>query len=436
MNGRAVNYAAHTAGRPARPAGGVAVTGLGLVTPVGTSAAAVFGAMCEGRSGVSAPAPGDPLEGCLEVAGFSPPIDPAGLLPGPEARTVDRSIVMALKAAADALADAGIEVGRDVDPYRIAVIVSNVGGSATLEQQVLSRAARGRLGVSPYLLSAVLPNMGAARIAIRHGIRGYSSSIATACAAGAQSIGEATRLLRADEADVVVCGCSEAPLHPTFADAFGNARALARGWAGQPGAASRPFDRRRNGLVLGEGAGVLVLERVAHADARGAAGYAGVLGWGATNDAHHIMTPRADGEGAAASLRRALADADLAPGDVGYLNAHGTGTRLGDLAEATAIRLVFGEHGPPVSATKAVTGHLLGASGAVEAAVTAAALGRGLLPPTHNLEDVDPGCALDHVRGAPRAARAEAAVSTSFGFGGHNVSLVLGAPGTRLVRRA
>jgi 3-oxoacyl-[acyl-carrier-protein] synthase II len=415
---------------------GVAVTGMGLVTPVGTSAAEVMAAMCEGRSGLAAPPAGDPLGGCLEVAGFSPPIDPASVLPGPEARTADRSIVMALRAADDALADAGIEVGRDVDPYRIAVIVSNVGGSATLEDQVLRRAERGRLGVSPYLLSGVLPNMSAARVAIKHGIRGYSSSIGTACAAGAQSIGEAARLLRADEADVVVCGCSEAPLHPTFADAFGNARALARGWAGDPAGASRPFDRRRNGMVLGEGAGVLVLERAAHADGRGAPGYAAVLGWGATNDAHRVMTPRPDGEGAAASLRRALADADLGPRDIGYLNAHGTGTRLGDLAEAAAIRAVFGQDGPPVSATKAVTGHLLGASGAVEAAVCVSALGRGLLPPTHNLEDPDPGCALDHVRGAARESRAEAVVSTSFGFGGHNVSLVFGRPGTRLARRA
>lgn len=412
------------------------MTGMGLVTPVGTSAGEVLAAMCEGRSGLTAPPAGDPLAGCLEVAGFSPAIDPASVLPGPDARTVDRSTVMALRAAGDALADAGIEVGRDVDPYRIAVIVSNVGGSATLEDQVLRRAARGRLGVSPYLLSGVLPNMGAARVAIKYGIRGYSSSIGTACAAGAQSIGEAARLLRADEADVVVCGCSEAPLHPTFADAFGNARALARGWAGDPTAASRPFDRRRNGLVLGEGAGVLVLERVAHADGRGAPGYAAVLGWGATNDAHHVMSPRADGEGAAACLRRALADADLEPGDIGYLNAHGTGTKLGDLAEAAAIRAVFGDDGPPVSATKAVTGHLLGASGAVEAAVSVAALGRGLLPPTHNLEDPDPDCPLDHVRGAARAARADAVVSTSFGFGGHNLSLVLGRPATRLARRA
>jgi 3-oxoacyl-[acyl-carrier-protein] synthase II len=415
---------------------GVVVTGIGLVTPVGSTAADVMAAMCEGRSGLTAPPPGHPLAGSLEVAGFAPPIDPNTVLPGPEARVVDRYIVMALRAAGAALADAGVEAGRDVDPYRIAVILSNVGGSSTLEDQVLLRSRRGRLGVSPYLLSGLLPNMGAARVAIKYGVQGYTSSIGTACAAGAQSIGEGLRLLRADEADVVVCGCSEAPLHPTFADAFGNARALATGWTDDPTAASRPFDRRRNGLVLGEGAGVLILERTAHADARRAAGYADVRGWGVTNDAHHPMTPRPDGEGAAECMRRALADARIDASDVGYLNAHGTGTRLGDRAEAVAVRKVFGADAPAVSSTKAVTGHLLGASGAVEAAVAIAALGRGLLPPTHNLDDPDPDCELDHVRGGPRRARVGHVMSNSFGFGGHNVSLVFGRPSTRLARRA
>lgn len=413
----------------------VVISGMGMVTPVGTSAAEVMTAACEGRSGLSRPPAGGPLEGCLEVAAFAPPIEPGSVLAGPEARVVDRYIVMAMRAAADALADAGIEVGRDVDPYRIAVILSGTGGLATLEEQVVTRTRRGRLGVSPYLLPGMLPNMGAARVAIRHGIRGYSSSIGTACAAGAQSVGEGLRLLRADEADVVVCGCSEAPLFPTLADTFGNARVLARGWAGDPAGASRPFDRRRNGLVLGEGAGVLVLERAEHADARGAAGYAGVLGWGATNDAHHPTTPHPDGEGAAACMHRALADAGIEAADVGYVNAHATGTKAGDRAEALAIRRVFGRDCPPVSSTKAVTGHMLGASGVVESALCALALRRGLLPPTRNLDDPDPACDLDHIRRSPRAAPGIShAVSNSFGFGGHNVSVVYGLPGTRLSR--
>ncbi|BFV61008.1 beta-ketoacyl-ACP synthase II [Kitasatospora sp. CMC57] len=413
----------------------VVVSGMGLVTPAGSSAEELMSAMCEGRSGLVRPDPDGPLADSLEVAGFAPPIDPGSVLPAPEARLVDRCIVLAMRAAADALADAGIEVGRDVDPYRIGVILSGTGGLATLESQVVLRTERGRLAVSPYLLPAMLPNMASARVAIRHGIRGYSSAIGTACAAGAQSVGEGLRLLRADEADVVVVGCGEAPLFPTLADTFGNARALARGWTDDPAGASRPFDRRRNGLVLGEGAGVLVLERAGHADARGAAGYADVLGWGATNDAHHPTTPHPDGEGAAACMRQALRAAGIGPRDVGYVNAHGTGTRLGDLAEAVAIRKVFGGHGPPVSATKAVTGHLLGASGVVESAVSVLALRRELLPPTHNLDDPDPACELDHVRKGPRPAPGISHVmSNSFGFGGHNISLVYGLPSTRLAR--
>jgi 3-oxoacyl-[acyl-carrier-protein] synthase II len=281
--------------------------------------------------------------------------------------------------------------------------------------------------VSPYLLPGMLPNMGSARVAIKHGIRGYSSSIGTACAAGAQSIGEGIRLIRSGEADVVVCGCSEAPLFPTLADTFGNARALARGWD-DPTEASRPFDRRRNGLVLGEGAGVFVLESDEHARARGARRHADLLGWGATNDAHHPTTPRPDGSGAAECMRRALLDARLDRSDIGYINAHGTSTKLGDVAETTAIRSVFGDDTPAVSSTKGVTGHMLGASGVVEAAVCTVALRRGLLPPTFNLDDPDPECEVDHVRKDARSAAVSHVLSNSFGFGGHNISLVLGRP--------
>ena len=413
----------------------VVVTGIGMVTPVGTTAAEVHAAMCQGRSGLRRPPEGHPVGDALEVGGFGPPIDPADVLPATEARVVDRYIVLALRAAADALADADLVVGRDADPYRVAVILSGTGGLATLEAQVVLRTVKGRLGVSPYLLPGMLPNMGAARIAIKYGIRGYVSSSGTACAAGGQAIGEALRLLRGGEADVVVAGCSEAPLFPTLADTFGNARALARGWADDPAGASRPFDRRRNGLVLGEGAGVFVLERKDFADARGAAAHADVLGWGVTNDAHHPTTPRPDGEGARESMRQALRDSGLAPADIGYLNAHGTSTKLGDAAEALAVRSLFGADAPPVSSTKAVTGHMLGASGVVESAVSILALRSGQLPPTHNLDDPDPDCDLDHVRKGPRAARIDHVMSNSFGFGGHNVSVVYGRPGTRRIQQ-
>ncbi|MEU5962736.1 beta-ketoacyl-[acyl-carrier-protein] synthase family protein [Micromonospora parva] len=400
------------------------ITGMGLFTPVGRGVEETFDALTSGRSGLTRPAEGHPARESLDVAGLLPDIDPRTVASGPEARILDRIVVLALLAAADALADAGIEVGRDVDPDRIGVIVGGVGGMATLESQVLARAARGRAAVSPYLLTGILPNMPAARIAIAHGIRGYSSSVGTACASGAQAIADGVRLIATGEADVVLCGASEAPLFPTFADTFGNARALARAGI-DPGRASRPFDTSRSGFVLSEGAALLVLERAEHAAARGVTGYAEVAGHGATTDAYHPTAPRPDGAGAAACIRRALRSAGVPAAVVGYVNAHGTGTKLGDIVETTALADVFGVGGVPVSSTKALTGHLLGASGVVEAAATAVALGRGLLPPTYHLDDPDPACPADHIRGAPRKADPEYAVTNSFGFGGQNVSLVL-----------
>ena len=409
---------------------GATVTGLGVVTPLGRKPEEFFDALLAGRSGLSRPAPGHPLDGWLEVAGICPPIDGREVLPPTEARLVDRFALLALAAAADALADAGIEAGRDVDPARIAVVVSNGGaGLETYEQQAVRRQAGGRSAVSPYLLPGMLGNMAAARIAIKHGIRGYSSSIGTACAAGAQSVAEAFRLIRDGDADVVVCGGSDAPLHPTVARAFANARALAEGWE-DPAEASRPFDLRRNGFVLGEGAGILVVERTAHAEARGAAGYADLTGWGASTDAYHPTKPRPDGAGAIASMTAALTRAGLRPDQVEYVNAHGTSTKIGDRSEAAALRAVFGPHGPAVSSIKGSTGHLLGASGAVEAAVCALSIARGVLVPTVNLDQPDPECDLDHVRGDARPGPVRTAMSNSFAFGGHNISLLFGPPGT------
>jgi 3-oxoacyl-[acyl-carrier-protein] synthase II len=411
------------------------ITGIGLFTPVGRDPGEVFDAVCAGRSGLVRPPDDHPVAGSLEVAAIAPDIDPAPLVPAAERRVVDRFVLMSLLAADDALRDAGLTVGVDVDPYRVACVIAGTGGLAALSGQVMRRAERGRPAVSPYLLPGILPNMGAARVAIRHGIRGATSGVASACAAGGQAVAEALRILRAGEADVVVCGCAEALLFPAFADAFTNARTLAHGWA-DPAAASRPFDSARNGLVLGEGAAVLVVERVGHADGRGAAGYADVAGFGATSDGHHPTTPDPTGTGAAECMRRALADAGLAPSDVGYLNAHGTSTKLGDVAEATAVRLAFGPASPPVSSCKGVTGHLLGASSAVEVAVTALAVRAGLMPPTHNLDDPDPACDLDHVMKAPRGGHLDVAVSNAFGFGGHNVTVVLTQPSTRRARAA
>lgn len=409
----------------------VSITGIGMLTPVGRSIGEVFGAVCTGRSGLMVPPADHPVAGSIEVAGFVGEVDATGIGSGPALKTQDRIIVLALLAARAALSDAGLVVGQDVAADRVGVIVGGVGGMATLEAQVLDRAQRGRVAISPYLLTGVLPNMPAARIAIEHGIRGYSSSIGTACASGAQSIADGIRLIEAGDADVVICGASEAPLFPTFAETFGNARALARDWDSAADA-SRPFDRRRNGFVLAEGSALLVLERTEHAIGRGAGGYADLLGWGATTDAHHPTMPRPDGTGAADCMRQALARAGVPAEQVGYVNAHGTSTKLGDIAESVAIGLVFGKAGqdgsagPPVSSTKALTGHMLGTSGVVEAAISAAVLATGLLPPTYNLDDPDPQCPLDHVVKEPRQVPVQHALSNSFGFGGQNVSLLLG----------
>lgn len=411
---------------PGRATGRAVITGMGLLTPVGQGGHAVFDALCSGRSGLSRPPGGHPLAGLLPVGGFLPDIDVRAVATGPDARVLDRTIVLGLLAAEAALTDAGLVVGRDVDPGRTAVVVGGVGGMAMLESQVLARAERGRAAVSPYLLTGILPNMLSARIAIRYGIQGYTSAVGTACASGAQAIADGVRLIRAGEADVVLCGASEAPLFPTFADTFTNARALARGWDDDPAAASRPFDVRRNGFVLAEGAALLVLERAEHAAARGVGGYAEVAGYGATTDAHHPTAPRPDGAGAAECMRRALASGGVDVTQVGYVNAHGTGTKLGDTAELTALRKVFGDYRVPVSSTKALTGHMLGTSGVVEAAACALAVTRGVLPPTYNLDEPDPACDADHIRLRPRQVAVEYALSNSFGFGGQNASLLIG----------
>ena len=414
---------------------GATITGIGMVTPVGRKPDDVFDALCAGRSGLRVPPVGHPVSGWVDTVGIAPDIDPIEVMPAIEARCVDRFVLLAMAATDDAVADARLAVGQDVDPERVAVVVSTgAGGFKTYEDYAHARAERGRPAISPFLLPGMLSNMAAARIAIKYGIRGYSSAPVTACAAGAHAVAEAIRLIRAGDADVVICGAGEASLHPTITAAFSNARALAHNWA-DPTQASRPFDKRRNGFVLGEGGGILVVERSDFADARGATGYADLIGWGGTTDAYHPTKPRPDGQGAAGSMRKAIADAGLEPSDVDYVNAHGTSTTLGDVAETVALHSVFGERTPAVSSVKALTGHLLGASGVVEAAVTALALGRGILPPTANLDDPDPACDLDHVRGTPRVGPVTAALSNTFAFGGHNITLAFGPPSTRSTRQ-
>jgi 3-oxoacyl-[acyl-carrier-protein] synthase II len=401
----------------------VLVTGIGIICPVGRGAGSAFRALAAGQSGIAAVP--ESLRAVLpvEVAGFAPDPDPALYLTRQEVPHVDRYIVLGLAAAEDALEDAGLTIGTDSDPWRTAVVVSSgAGGLAAYESQALAYRERGRFGVSPQLLPGMLPNMASARIAIRHGIHGHSSATTTACAAGAHSIADGYRLIADGDADVVLAGGVDAALTPTVASAFVNARALADAGA-DPLRASRPFDRGRTGFVLAEGGAVLVLEDARHAAARGVSGYAALVGVGSTSDAHHVSAPMPDGRGATEAMIRAINRARVRPADIDYVNAHGTATKLGDVAEARAINQTFGASRPRVSSVKGAIGHMLGGSGAAEAAFTAMTLATGIIPPTLNLAEPDEACDLHHVRDAADIQPVRYALSNTFAFGGHNVSL-------------
>jgi 3-oxoacyl-[acyl-carrier-protein] synthase II len=405
------------------------VTGIGLITPAGCTVDAFWDNVTAGRSAMGPITLFDatpyPTRIAAEVSGF----EPLAYLDRREARHMDRFSQFAVAAAGLALADAGLDpLPASVPPTRVAVwIGSGIGGLATLEKQVLALADGGPRRVSPFTVPMMIANMGAAHVAVKHGFQGQCGGPVTACATGTNAIGDALRLIQRREADVVLAGASEAAITPFGIAAFCSAGAMSTR-NDDPETACRPFDRTRDGFVMGEGAAVLVVEEAAHATARGARVYAEVLGYGSNGDAYHIVQPRPDGSGAARCLALALADAALEPRHVDYLNAHGTGTVANDPVETRAIKAAFGEHAGrlAVSATKPVTGHLMGASGAVELAVCALALQRGVVPPTANLTDPDPECDLDYVAGKARPARLRSAASVSLGFGGHNAAVVLG----------
>lgn len=411
------------------------VTGIGIVSPVGRGKDTVFEAMCAPTSGIVAPPEGHEAQGLVDGVGIAPFVDPFTVVARTDAGIADRFAIFAVAAADDAIADSGIKIGEDVDPLRVAVVVSTgAGGMETFEKHSAHRRERGANAVSPFMFAGFLPNMAGARIAIKYGIRGYSATIATACSASAHAVAEGFRLIESGDADVVVCGGTDSALGATSVGGFMNARALAKGFKEDPTRASRPFDRERNGFVLGEGGGIMVIESAELADRRGAAAYADLVGWGATTDAYHLMMPRPDGSAAAACMRNALNKAGLDPSEIGYVNAHGTGTRIGDLAESKAFLDVFGDDQPLVSSTKGATGHLLGGAGVLEAAATAMALSQQRVPPTLNLEDPDPKCDLNHIRGQAKSLQLNAALSNSFAFGGHNVSLIFQTASTTLTR--
>ena len=400
----------------------VVVTGTGAVTPLGPDVEQTWAAMVAGRSGVgpirSFDASDLPVRIAAEVRDFS--VDEHfGVR---DARRIDRFAQLGLVAARQALAQSGLDVA--ARPERVGVVFgSGLGGLTTIVDQVGVLADRGPSRVSPFLVPMMIPNMAAGQIAIECGATGPTSCPVTACAASANAIGEAADLIRLGRADAVVAGGADAVVTPICVAAFAQMKALSSR-NDDPEAASRPFDSGRDGFVIGEGGAAVVLEELEHARARGAVVLAELAGWGSTCDAHHLTAPDPAGTGPAAAMRAALADAGLAPDAVGYLNAHGTSTQLNDRTEALATREVLGV-GVAVSSTKSVTGHLLGAAGAIEAVACIQVLRTGLVPPTVNLERPDPDCGLDMVTGEAREAAVDVALSNSFGFGGHNVTLAL-----------
>jgi 3-oxoacyl-[acyl-carrier-protein] synthase II len=405
----------------------VVVTGIGLVTPLGCGAAENWEALRAGRSGIGPITRFDaaalPSRVAGEVRGFAA----ERFLERKEQRRTDPFTQYALAAAQLATEDAGLSLPL-ARPERVGVIVgTGIGGIQTVEDSVPAFLERDVRRVSPFMVPRLIPNMAASHVAMRFGARGPSYATSSACASGAHAIGDALSLLREGVQDVVLAGGAEAPLCLMGFMGFAAMRALSTSFNDQPTRASRPFEVDRDGFVMAEGAGILVLEELEHARARGRRPTVEVVGYGATCDAHHLTQPEPDGAGAATCMRLALADAGLEPGDIDYVNAHGTGTALNDVVETHAIKDVFGAHAPrlAVSSTKSMTGHLLGAAGAIEAAYTALALTHGLVPPTINLDRVDPACDLDYVPHTARPLSVRAALSNSFGFGGTNACLAL-----------
>ncbi len=401
----------------------VVVTGIGCVSPVGIGAEAAWESIEAGRSGIGPITSFDASAYSTRFAGTVDDWDPSRWLEPKEARRMSRFQQFAVVAADEALADSGLVID-ETNAERVGVIVgSGIGGLSTMEEQAAVLAERGPSRVSPTLVPMMIVDLAAGQISIRTGARGINYAPVSACATGNHSIGEAGEAIRRGAADVILAGGFDCGVTPLGMAGFCAARALSTN-NDDPAGASRPFDAGRDGFVMGEGGGILVLEELEHATARGARIYAELVGYGATADAHHITAPAPDGNGARRAMLQALEQAGYEPSRVGYINAHGTSTQLGDAAETGAIKAVFGDATPPVSSTKSMTGHLLGGAGALEAVFCVLALDRETLPPTINQTDSDPKCDLDYVPNVARKVKVDAAMSNSFGFGGHNATLL------------
>jgi len=403
----------------------VVVTGLGAVTPVGIGVEAYWDAITAGRSGLGPLTAVDPEPLPSKVAGECSDFDPAQRLEFKEARRLDRSVQLALSATLEAWEAAGIDGRVDKDETGV-VFATGIGGIGSLLASEKVLHTKGPNRVSPFTVPQLMPNAAAGQVAMKLGLRGPNFTTTTACAASNHALGLAFRSVQSGEAEAMVAGGSESAFVDIALVAFAQMTALATKFNDRPQEASRPFDALRNGFVMGEGAGALVLEEREHALRRGADIHAELIGFGQSADAFHITAPSEDGSGAALAIRRALRSAALEPEAIGYINAHGTSTPAGDVSETRAIRLAFGDHADrlAVSSTKSMIGHLFGAAGAVEGIATVLALREGVLPPTINQTDPDPACDLDYVPNQARKAQVEVAMSNGFGFGGHNAVVV------------
>lgn len=403
----------------------VVITGLGIVSPVGNTVEEAWNSITAGKSGIKPMtrlnADDYPAKVAAEIRDF----EPEQFIEKKEARKMDRFTQFAVAAAKMAVADAKLEITEKNAP-RIGVWVgSGIGGMETFETQYKTFLERGYRRVSPFFVPMMIPDMAAGQVSIYLGAKGVNSCTVTACATGTNSIGDAFKVIQRGDADAMISGGTEAPITQMSVAGFCANTALSTN--PDPATASRPFDAERDGFVIGEGAGIVVLEELEHAKARGAHIYAEVVGYGSTGDAHHITAPAPEGEGGSRAMKMALDDAGLAPSDIDYINAHGTSTPYNDKFETAAIKTVFGDHAKQlaVSSTKSMTGHLLGAAGGVEAIFTALAIQENTLPPTINLQNPDPECDLDYVPNEARKSEVRAAMSNSLGFGGHNATIVL-----------
>jgi 3-oxoacyl-[acyl-carrier-protein] synthase II len=404
----------------------VVITGMGAITPVGNDVGQTWESIKAGRSGIARITLFDPSDMATQFAGEVKNFNPAERFGHKEARRMDRVTQFAMEACSQAVTSSGL-LENGIDRDRVGVVIgSGVGGVGTLLEQYDVLKSRGPRRVSPFLIPMMLPDTSAAQIAIAYGLRGPNMAVITACATGTNAIGEAFEMVARGAADAILAGGTEAGILPITIAGFNMMGALSTR-NDDPGGACRPFDANRDGFVISEGAVVLVIESLVHAQARGATIHAEIVGYGTSVDANHIAAPLETGDGARLAMQNALDRAGLAPEVVDYLNAHGTSTRLNDVSETRAIKTVLGEHAYdiPVSSTKSMTGHLLGGAGALEALICVNVLEDGIIPPTINYEVPDPDCDLDYVPNEARQANVRVAMSNSFGFGGHNACVIL-----------